>query len=146
MIAIMKVKNMRTQAAANRRTMELTLKRSFAECLQEPLPSSLASTTGLLAGLGSVSIEVAPTRLTPLPTTPRWVTPEVPLVATVETDEESKLPLLLPATTCEELAEAEGAIELPPFCLAIIIPMMSDSIDLGLETSCCKSSSWKEKP
>ncbi|GAB2226578.1 hypothetical protein Droror1_Dr00022389 [Drosera rotundifolia] len=93
MIAIMKVKNMRTQsktwhtltfqqAAANRKTMELTLKRrkSFAECLQEPLPSSLASTAGLLAGLGSVSIEVAPTRLTPLPTTPRWVTPEVPLM------------------------------------------------------------------
>ena len=77
--------------------------------LQEVLPSPLfsdESNAGFFPGLDSAVPEFVNTRLTPLPTTPRCVTPEDPFVCAVDTVGESKPPMLFAVPICEELITA----------------------------------------
>lgn len=54
---------------------------------------------------------------------------------------ESKSPLLVATPTREELAAAEAEAWSLALALAAANPRISDKIDVGLETSCCRSSS-----
>nr|GMD51805.1 hypothetical protein Iba_chr11bCG5830 [Ipomoea batatas] len=115
--------------------------------LQDVLPSPLVggSREGLFTGLDSDVIGFRLTRLTPLPTTPRCVTPDAPFVWAVDAVGESKSPLLLTAATCEELIATDAELFSAPFAFAATIPRISWRIDVGLETSWLSSSSCKRK-
>lgn len=92
-------------------------------------------------GLDSADPVLIDTRLTPLPTTPRCVTPAAPLVWAVETVGESKSPSLCAVPIREELKTAEVELFSSPLALADAIPRISERIDFGFKATCCKSSS-----
>ena len=113
---------------------------------QEVLPSPLSldvSSAGFFVAVASAALAFD-ARLTPLPTTPRCVTPADPLVQAVETVGGSKPPLLLAVALCEEL-NIFGDDEFPPLALADAIPRISERIDFGFKTSCCRSSSCNSR-
>lgn len=116
--------------------------------LQEVLPSALfsnESNAGFFVGLDSAVPEFINTRLTPLPTTPRCVTPEDPFVWAVETVGESKSPLLSAVAIREELITVGDALFSLANDLTDAIPRSSERIDLGFRASCWRSSSCKSK-
>lgn len=80
--------------------------------------------------------ELVNTRLTPLPTTPRCVTPEDPFVCAVETVGESKPPLLFAVPICEELITAGDALFSLTLDLRVAIPRISERIDFGFRATC----------
>lgn len=115
--------------------------------LQAELPSPLSCVDESVARFfvgweESADSEFVDTRLTPLPTTPRCVTPAAPFVCAVETVGESNPPLLLAEPICEEFNTAgSGGAIFSTFAFAAPIPRISERIDFGFEASCCRSSS-----
>lgn len=123
--------------------LKITSSQQQQYTLYEALPSPLfdgGSDAGFFIGLDSVVV-FSSTLLTPLPTTPRWVTPAASFVWAVETVGESKPPLpLVAAPICEELAAFSVLL-----AFAETSPRISERIDDGFDMHCCKSSSCKWK-
>lgn len=123
--------------------LKITSSQQQQYILYEALPSPLfdgGSDAGFFIGLDSVVV-FSSTLLTPLPTTPRWVTPAASFVWAVETVGESKPPLpLVAAPICEELAAFSVLL-----AFAETNPRISERIDDGFDMHCCKSSSCKWK-
>lgn len=118
------------------------------QILHEVLPSPLLSdesNAGFFVWLDSSEPELVNTRLTPLPTTPRCVTPEDPFVCAVETVGESKPPLLFAVPICEEFITAGDALFSLTLDLRAAIPRISERIDFGFRATCWRSSSCKAK-
>lgn len=102
--------------------------------LLSPLSCDDKSFASFFVGFESLDSEFVDTRFTPLPTTPRCVTP---FVWAVETVGESNPPLLLAEPICEELnTDGTGGVIFSIFGFADPIPRISERIDIGFEASC----------
>lgn len=116
----------------------------------EVLPSAFSEDESNMGffGDGSAVTELTVARFTPLPTTPRCVTP--PFVAAVEIIGESKPPLMAAIhdeLEDKDLAALSGRFFSPDVDLEGNIFKSSDTTELGFDLICCRSSSCipKEK-